>query len=97
MKNKKLRKEIILFIVFLLLGLFLLPFLIYLIGYMVFGDYAGGGFTDLYKDLYIRISRIDPVAWFIILSPYLIWISLRQTLSLYRKRKNYQDKNTTVN
>lgn len=97
MKNKKLRKEIILFIVFLFFGLFLLPFLIYLIGYMVFGDYAGGGFTDLYKDLYTGVSHIDPVAWFIILSPYLIWISLRQTLSLYRKRKNYRDKNTTVN
>ena len=97
MKNKKLRKEIILFIVFLFFGLFLLPFLIYFIGYMVFGDYAGGGFTDLYKDLYIRISHVDLVAWFIFLSPYLIWISLRQTLSLYRKRKNYRDKNTTVN
>ena len=92
MKNKKLRKEIILFIVFLFFGLFLLPFLIYLIG-----DYAGGGFTDLYKDFYTRISHVDLVAWFIFLSPYLIWISLRQTLSLYRKRKNYRDKNTTVN
>ena len=60
---------------FLLLGLVLLPVAIYLVGQAIFGDY--GGFSHFSSELSSRIRAGDGAAWFLVLSPYLGWQTLR--------------------
>lgn len=62
---------------FLLLGLVLLPVAIYLVGQAIFGDYGGGSFSHFYSELSSRIRAGDVAAWFLVLSPYLGWQTLR--------------------
>lgn len=62
---------------FLFLGLVLLPVAIYLVGQAIFGEYGGAGFGDFYSGLSSRIRGGDAAAWFLVLSPYLGWQTLR--------------------
>ena len=65
------KKETAIFGGLLLLGLVFLPVLIWLVGDAVFGDYAGGGFGDFFRTLSVKIRSWDPVAWFLVLAPWL--------------------------
>ena len=70
-------REMALLLGFLLLGLLLLPVAIYVVGLAIFGDYGGGSYGHFYSDLTSRIRRGDGAAWFLVLSPYLGWQTLR--------------------
>ena len=71
------RKEAGLFVGFLFLGLVVMPVAIYLVGQSIFGDYGGHGYGQFFADLSGRIRSGDRVAWFLVLSPYLGWQTLR--------------------
>jgi len=77
-------KEIALMSGFLFLGLLVLPIVIYSVGESVFGDYAGHGYGDFFGTLSEKIRNGNPVAWFLILSPYIGWQVLRLSLYLWK-------------
>jgi len=72
-----LRKETALLVGFVFIGLVVLPIAIYAVGLNIFGAYGGGGYGSFYSDLSGRIRSGDVVAWFLVLSPYLGWQTLR--------------------
>ena len=82
--KKHARHELALFLGLLFFGLVLLPVAIYLVGGKVFGAYEGNGFGGFFGALSSRIRDGEPVAWFLVLSPYLAWQFLRLTLLAWR-------------
>jgi len=76
---KTLKKEGALFAVLLFVGFVLLPIAIWLVGKAVFGAYGGTGYADFFGNLSGKIRGGDLVAWFLVLSPYLVWQCLRLT------------------
>ena len=74
---KSLRKEGALFAILLFAGFVLLPIAIWFVGKAVFGAYGGAGYADFFGVLSGKIRGGDGVAWFLVLSPYLVWQCLR--------------------
>ncbi len=70
-------REVGLFLGLLLVGLVLLPGAVYVVGQAIFGDYGGGSYGHFFSELSGRIRAADPAAWFLALSPYLGWQTLR--------------------
>ena len=81
---KALRKETGLLIAFLFLGLIVMPVAIYVVGQNIFGEYGGQGYGQFFGELSGRIRSGDRVAWFLVLSPYLGWQTLRLMLFGWR-------------
>ena len=77
-------REIALFLSLLLFGLVVLPIGIFLVGDQVFGDYGSAGFSGFFNTLSGKIRDGDWVAWFLILSPYLGWQTIRLTALAWR-------------
>jgi hypothetical protein len=61
-----------------------LPFVVYQVGLAVFGAYGGAGYGDFFGRLSEKIRHGDIVAWFLILSPYIGWQSLRLLAAAWR-------------
>lgn len=78
-------REAALFLGCLLFGLLMLPISIYLVGRSIFGEYGGAGFWAFYGGIHSEIRDGDTVVWFLVLSPYLIWHTLRWTFRLFRR------------
>lgn len=74
---KTLKKEGALFAILLFAGFVLLPVAIWFVGKSVFGTYGGAGYADFFGNLSGKIRSGDLVAWFLVLSPYLVWQCLR--------------------
>lgn len=70
-------REAALLLGFVFIGLVLLPLAIYLVGQVIFGDYGGGSYGHFFSDLNGRVRAGDAAAWFLVLSPYLGWQTLR--------------------
>lgn len=75
--TRTITRELGLLLGFLFLGLVLLPVAVYFVGQAIFGDYGGGSFGHFYSELSGRIRSGDGAAWFLVLSPYLGWQTLR--------------------
>ena len=75
--GKFLKTEVMLLIGSLFVGLVLLPVAVWFIGHMVFGAYEGAGYAEFYGMLSYKIRSGDAVAWFLILSPWLVLQCLR--------------------
>ena len=63
----------------LFFGLVVLPIAIWFVGKAVFGAYGGTGYMDFFGTLSGKIRAGDTVAWFLVLSPYLVWQIVRLT------------------
>ena len=61
----------------LFFGLVLLPIAVWFVGKTVFGTYGGAGYADFFGTLSSKIRNGDLVAWFLVLSPYLVWQCVR--------------------
>jgi hypothetical protein len=85
MKKDRIQREVTWFGGLLLAGLVILPLSIYMVGRAVFGDYGGGGLGDFYEELLGRLVRGEPVVWFLLLSPYLLWQLCRLTIWGFRR------------
>ena len=83
--NPAVRKEAILFVALLFVGIVLLPLAIFLVGQLVFGTYGGAGYGDFFGSISARLRGLDGVAWFLVLSPYLAWQCLRLTILAWRR------------
>jgi len=79
------RRELIIFLVLLAVGVILLPIAIYLVGGTVFGAYSGDGFAAFFRDLNGGLFRGQPVAYFLVLSPYLGVQLLRLTVRTFQR------------
>jgi len=75
--RKAITREMGLLVGFLFLGLVILPVAIYVVGQAIFGDYGGGSYGHFYSELSSLIRAGDSAAWFLVLSPYLGWQTLR--------------------
>ena len=58
-------------------GLVLLPAVIWFVGHAVFGAYDGAGYSDFFGTLSSKIRSGNLVAWFLVLSPWIVWQCLR--------------------
>ncbi|MEM1263586.1 MAG: hypothetical protein AAGH76_14380 [Pseudomonadota bacterium] len=72
-----LKKELLVFAIFLLLGLFVLPVAIYATGMQVFSGYAGGTAGDFLQRFFGAAASGSAAIWFLILAPYGAWQCLR--------------------
>ena len=77
-------KETALLIGLLFIGFVIMPIAIFWIGPRVLGEFGGYGYSDFFGGLSARIRGGDLVAWFFVLSPYLVWQILRITLFAFR-------------
>ena len=78
-------KELALLLSLVLIGLVLLPICVFFVGKQVFGDYGPSGFSGFFNTLGSKIRDGNLVAWFLILSPYLAWQTIRVTAYAWRK------------
>lgn len=82
-----LRKELLLALSLLGLGLFLLPPAVYWVGRQVVGEYEGeNGLWGLTLELWAAALGANPLALILITSPYLIVQALRLSRRLRRRR-----------
>ncbi|MDJ0940630.1 MAG: hypothetical protein QNJ00_12795 [Woeseiaceae bacterium] len=70
-------REAVLFLWLLFAGLVVLPIAVWFVGDAVFGSYPGSGFGAFFGMLNAKIRAGDAVAWFLVLSPYLVISALR--------------------
>lgn len=82
--KKTIRKELGLFVGLLFVGFVLMPVAIFWVGQNLFGAYGGQGYGDFFGTISEKIRRGDGVAWFLVLSPYLVWQCLRLTIVAWR-------------
>lgn len=83
---KSVRKEVTLLLVLTLVGMLVLPIIVYLIGTTVFGAYGSGGFATFYGTLHGEFRAGEPVVIFLMFAPYLVWQVLRWTIRGFRHR-----------
>jgi len=77
-------KELALLLTLVLFGLVLLPICVFFVGDLVFGDYGRSGFSGFFNTLSSKIREGNGVAWFLVLSPYLAWQTIRLTAYAWR-------------
>lgn len=75
--RKAITRELGLLLGLLFVGMVLLPVAVYVVGQAIFGEYGGGGYAHFFANLSGRIRAGDAGAWFLVLSPYLGWQTLR--------------------
>jgi hypothetical protein len=61
-----------------------LPVAVFFVGDQVFGEYGGHGFSDFFGTISGKIRAGDRVAWFLVLSPYLAWQTIRMAALFWR-------------
>ena len=77
-------RELALFLMLFLVGIAVLPFCVYHVGYAMFGEYGGTGFSAFFADLHAGLRNGEPAIWFLILSPYIGLQILRLTNHAFR-------------
>lgn len=90
LKNRLL-KETALLAVLGFFGLAVLPLCIYFVGEAIFGEYGNGGFSSFFGALHRELREGEPAAWFLLLSPYLLWQLARLTLWALRQLERRGD------
>jgi hypothetical protein len=70
-------RELALFLGLLLFGFVIMPVGIYLVGQKVFGQYAGHGYAGFFGEISAQVRHGNFFVWFLVLSPYLVWQTLR--------------------
>jgi hypothetical protein len=79
------KREILICVVFLLVGLVGLPVSIYFVGLKVIGPYAPDqGVIDLMRTIWTDLAAPRLGAWLLVLSPYLVIQLLRLTVRAWR-------------
>ena len=82
------KREAILCAALLLVGFVGLPLSIYLIGQRIFGDYAPDqGPLDLVAAIWAELAGLNPAAWLLVASPFLVISLLRISWSAWRSSR----------
>ena len=77
-------RELLLFLVLLLLGMTVLPLAVFYVGDLVFGGYGGDGFGHFLETLLKRLGSADRFVWLLVLSPYVVFQLFRITRIAWR-------------
>jgi hypothetical protein len=85
LKNR-LKKETALLVILGFVGLAVLPLAIWFVGQALFGGYESGGLASFFGALQRELRQGEPAAWFLLLSPWLLWQLARLTLWGFRQR-----------
>ena len=80
------KKELLLALVLLAVGLLLLPLGVYLAGREIAGDYAGEGLWGLFRHILADLGRGQMAAWLLLLSPYLTVQLSRLGVACFRQK-----------
>ena len=80
----RLKKEAALLVILGFIGMALLPLGIWFVGQAVFGGYESGGLASFFGALQRELRQGEPAAWFLLLSPWLLWQLARLTLWGFR-------------
>jgi hypothetical protein len=81
--NRIIRREAILLIIMTLVGVLILPLCVFLVGKFVFGEYAGAGFGEFYRDIHSDLRSGEPDIVFLLFSPYIIWQLIRLSFGVF--------------
>jgi|TARA_B110000914_G_scaffold94796_1_gene83299 hypothetical protein len=81
-------KKTILFFLFFLFGLLVLPFLFFAANDFVFGKYGGEGFIGFYSEHFTMMKSGHLASWFITLSPYFCYLCIKITIRACSKFKS---------
>ena len=81
-------KKITIFFLLFLIGLFMLPLLLFAINDFIFGKYTGDGFVDYYNIYFNLMQKGNIAAWFISFSPYLVYLAAKMTIKALSYFKN---------
>ena len=85
--KQTLTREAALFFGLLFVGFVVVPMAIFLVGQQLFGEFGGQGYADFFGTLSAKVRGGEPVAWFFVLSPYLVWQTLRLTVFGWRRTR----------
>ncbi|HZF30068.1 MAG TPA: hypothetical protein VE907_13180 [Gammaproteobacteria bacterium] len=81
------RRELTIAAVAFAVGFFVLPLAIYWLGQRVLGEYApDAGILDLADQIWGDFLRLEPAAWLLVFSPYLVLQLSRLARRLVRAR-----------
>lgn len=86
------RRELLLIVAALFIGLLVIPLLIWIVGHWTLGPYTHGdsgpayGPLTLYGDYFTSLSRGNPGFWAVALGPLVLLCAARLWLSLMRYR-----------
>ena len=85
MKSRTIKREIAIAAALFAAGLLVLPPAIYWVGRQVAGDY-GGGPLALADQIWADFLQLEPAAWLLVLSPYLLLQLVRLIGRTWRAR-----------
>ncbi len=84
-----LKREILIAIVLLAIGLAALPAAIYLVGQQIMGPYESeAGLTGLMDHIWADLTAGAPQAWLLVLSPWLVIQTARLAMRIGRRRRS---------
>jgi hypothetical protein len=87
MQSRTIKREIAIAAALFAVGLLLLPPAIYWVGRQVAGNYAGsGGPLALANQIWADFMQLEPTAWLLVLSPYLLLQLVRLIGRTWRPR-----------
>jgi hypothetical protein len=86
MQSRTVKREIAIAAALFAAGLLLLPPTIYWVGRQVAGDYVGGGPLALANQIWGDFVQLEPAAWLLVLSPYLLLQLVRLIGRTWRAR-----------
>ena len=80
------KKELAYLVPALVVGAFLEPVLVFLVGQALFGDYAeGAGLGTFFGNFWKDLVAGDPVPWIMLLAPYLLVLWMRLATYPFRQ------------
>ena len=94
LQKSSVRREAMLFVGLLIFGIVFMPSAAYLIGQLVFGHYAGDGFSGFFSSIGAKLLAADRVAWLLVASPYLVLQCLRLTAYGWRQISRFSARST---
>jgi hypothetical protein len=86
MQGRTIKREIAIAAALFAAGLLLLPPAVYWVGRQVAGDYGAGGPLALADQIWADLTQLEPAAWLLVLSPYLLVQLLRLIGRTWRAR-----------
>jgi hypothetical protein len=71
-------------VLWLLVGMGLLPALIFLSGVVLLGRYEGGSLTRTYSSIFVGLGQGSPAAWGVVLGPYVLFLLFKGVMAWWR-------------
>jgi hypothetical protein len=87
MQRESWKRELLIAALFFGVGFFVLPLAIYWVGQALIGEYAAGaGALSLAEQIWSNVLSLDPSAWMLVFSPYIVLQLCRLIRRTWRTR-----------